>query len=1123
MRVLLLGQGRLELDGQALTRLLAPKQQALLFYLAAVGGPVARTKLASMLWSELDDASARSNLRGALSRLRRWLPELLLVDAQHIGLAPGAALEVDLHSLSRAMSTPDMAPAARCGAADAWRGPVLDGFEVTGAEGFEEWLAQARPRAQRELQLLRHDLLRRSEAAGALDEAASQARSLLDVDDADEAAHMALMRLLAATGRRTAAIAQYEACRAALLQRLGARPSAECYALYTRIHSDAAAPKAERAPPSACVAPSDALAAGNVANTPPLAGPSAPDLIGRDAEFELACERLSDPACRWLTITGPGGVGKTRLAQSTASAWAPRCRHGVLWLSGRVDGGGALQDAESLIQQIVARTGADRHAAGALLLVLDNLEKVPAARGFEPMLRERAPGVKVLATSRVRVGGGQEWLLELGGLGLAPAARLFGAAARRLVPDFDADAQSESVERICRLVGGLPLALQMAARSVHTAGVAPVLEHLDKGDPLIDDDREEADQHRSLDAVLEDSWSMLDDEARDTALRLSQLPGDFDAELARVIGASDAALATLRAHSWLTRSGDAQGDGRLGFHPLLLAWLRRHASESVASLTVMEQVVHWLDERMPPVSPFSDLAAGDEEAAVRAMTLAGSASASAPTLMAAARLVGTSLQPSRAADWTDRAVAMLLHADRQAEATSLLAQALMNHDLPRWQHVGWGLRRAELLNGCGASRAALRGYIHALAELGLCNADIEQTPWADLVPAARRLLALEDWPAHEPARAAFSALVLRSLYCTMGLLVFSPDQRPLMRISLEADVLFRRLRLHGGLRVGSSALAVSTAGHPALARRLVARAQKLQASAPATDPRVSALFSESRCVVLFGLGDWDGLPQELEASAQQFARLRCGRQEMNMRALSAKLAFFEGRLDEALRRFHELDELALRRPGESWRAWGPIGLVEVGLCLEPIDDDMLRGHYERAVLAMTEMENIDAAYTMRRLGLAARLAWRSGDLAAARAAVHTGVAAARRMQSAWWAHEGYAGVGDTLLALGAHEASSSGEQGLLDEAWRAFEPALALHVRRFPPAVILQLRLQGARAKAQGRVEEGNALLKQAIAHAERQGMRVELARACRAVEAAPPDPNQAACAGSGSHWGRRI
>lgn len=1106
LRVLLLGQGRLELDGQALTRLLAPKQQALVFYLSAVGGPVARTRLAAMLWSELDESAARSNLRGALSRLRRWLPDMLAVDAQQVGFVHGAALEVDLHALARAVSSPEMSPAGRRAAADAWRGPLLDGFEVGGAEGFEEWLAQARPRAQRELLLLRHDLLRHSEAAGALDEAVSHARSLLDVDDADEAAHMALMRLLAATGRRTAAIAQYEACRAALLDRLGARPSAECYALYTRIHSGAGTPKTALASSGASVAPMQQQPAEVAADPPPHRLPTTLDLIGREAELDLVCERLADPACRWLTITGPGGVGKTRLAQAAADASGRQYRHGVLWLSGRGDGGGRLQDAEAVLQQVVARTGADRHTAAALLLVLDNIEQLPAARGFELVLRERAPGVKVLATSRVRVGGGKEWLLELGGLGLAPAMRLFGAAARRLVPDFDVCAQAGAVERICRLVGGLPLALEMAARSVHTAGVAPVLARLDQGDPLIDNDRDADDQHRSLDAVLDDSWALLDADARDTALRLSQLPGDFDAELARVVGASDAALVALRAHSWLTRSGDAQGDGRVGFHPLLQAYLRRLATESVPVPMVMGAVVQWLDDRMPAVQPFADLPADDDAAAARAMLLADSACGAAPTLTAAARLVCTSADSSRAVDWIDRAVAMLLHADRQAEAAALLARALAlaRDDLPRWQVIGWGLRHAELLNGIGASRAALRGYLHALAELGLCNADVEQRPWTGLMPATRHLLSLQGWPVHEPARAAFSALVTRGVYCTMGMLSFSPDQRPVVRISLLAYMLSRRLRMHGALRAALGAFAFAASGHPHLARRLVALTRKRLVSSPGSDPRVGALYRESHCVVLLGLGDWDGLATTIDETAKQFARLRCGRQEMGMRSLAAKLAFFQGRHAEAYRRFQEIDELALRRPGESWRAWGPIGLVEVGLCLGSVDDDTLHRNYERAVLAMTEMENIDAAYTLRRLGLAARLAWRSSDAASALAAVRAGVAAARRMQSAWWAHEGYAGLGDTLLAL-SHESSRSGMQEPLEDIWRAFEPALAMHVRRFPPAASLQWRLQGSRAMTQGRIDEGSALLKRAMAHAERQGMRVELVRACQALGVSAP------------------
>jgi hypothetical protein len=458
---------------------------------------------------------------------------------------------------------------------------------------------------------------------------------------------------------------------------------------------------------------------------------------------------------------------------------------------------------------------------------------------------------------------------------------------------------------------------------------------------------------------------------------------------------------------------------------------------------VMGSVVRWLDDRMPSVQPFADLPPDDDAAATRAMVLADSACGAAPTLMAAARLVCTSAQPSRA--------------------------------------------------------------VHALAEIGLCNGDIEQTPWAGLMPATRHLLSLHDWPPHGPSRTAFSALVMRSLYCTMGLLLFSPDQRPLMRISLVADMLSRRLRLHGGLRVGLGAFAFAASGHPHIARRLVVLAQKRLISSPGSDLRVNALYRENHCVVVLGLGDWEGLAPVIDETAQQFARLRCGRQEMNMRSLAAKLAFFQGRHVEAYRRFQEIDELALRRPGESWRAWGPIGLVEVGLCLPSVDDATLRRNYERAVLAMTEMENIDAAYTLRHLGLAARLAWRSGDVASALEAVHAGVAAARRMQSAWWAHEGYAGLGDTLLALCSHEPSSSGVQGPLENTWREFEPALAMHVRRFPPAASLLWRLQGARLMAQGHIDEGTALLKRAMAHAERQGMRVELAPACQALGGSAP------------------
>ena len=326
LRVLLLGQGRLEFDGQPLTRLMAAKHQALVFYLAATGEPAPRNRLAALLWGELDEAAARANLRVALTRLRRWLPGVLDIDERTVAFAADVPVSVDWQEVTAALRD-DAPPAAREAAALAWRGPLLDGLDVAGSDAFEHWLAQVRQRAQRDAVALRRALMQRQEADGALDTAITHARGLLEIDDADEPAHMALMRLLAARGQRTAALHQYGACRAALAERLGARPSAECYALYTHIHAETAAPG------TAAVAPvpdDEARPAPARAQAPAEDQTRCPDrpangvLFGRASELALLTECLADPECRWVTITGPGGVGKTRLAEAAAADLATR-------------------------------------------------------------------------------------------------------------------------------------------------------------------------------------------------------------------------------------------------------------------------------------------------------------------------------------------------------------------------------------------------------------------------------------------------------------------------------------------------------------------------------------------------------------------------------------------------------------------------------------------------------------------------------------------------------------------------------------------------------------------------------------------------------------------------------
>lgn len=1130
VRVLLLGQGRLELDGQPLTRLMAAKHQALLFYLAATGEPAPRSRLAALLWGDHDEAAARANLRVALTRVRRWLPGVLDIDNRQVAFAADATVSADWGELTLALQR-DSPLAAREAAALLWRGPLLDGLDVTGSDEFERWLAQMRQRAQRDAIDLRRSLLQSREAEGDLDAAIGHARGLLEIDETDEPAHMALMRLLAARGQRTAALAQYDSCRAALNERLGARPSAACYALYTRIHADpravataeelvpgapagqvipsavtsaiASAVASVVAPPSATANPSVpvATATADTARAPLTLSPQGA-LFGRETELALLNERLSDPECRWLTITGPGGVGKTRLAMAAAASLAPRLRHGVLWFSGR-DAGGALRDAETLTQQVLEEVGFDRKEPGALLLVLDNLETVPGVRVLAPMLASRVPGAIVLATSRTRVGSAREWLVEVAGLSLArvadgvpassPAALLFAARARRLAPGFEAGAEADAVERICARVGGLPLALEMAAHAVHQTGAAAVAQRLDRGSALSDPDRDPADRHHRMEWVLEDSWALLDEPTRAAALRLAWLPDEVDSDLARTIGVDDNALSALRDHSWLQR----RGADRVAMHPLQQDFLRRRLDAAPRAADVRAAVVRHLAAVLPSVQPFGDLGPAHAEHAAR---LAATAACAAPMILDAMAQCNAEASLDSFNAWVDRVVALLQHARRQAEAAEVLTQALARGDLPQWLSTGWQLRRAELISGEGNATAALQGYSRALYGFGLGHVATGRAEWASLPRAAARLLARRGWPPAGAAREGFEHLLMRSLYAAAIYLTFTPDPMPAVRLSAMANMLARRLGRYAELRHASVAWGLLTFGHPSLARLQQRRAKRAQRAGEA-DARLDVFTQEGQVALRFALGQWSGLPEALDEVADHwFARgnLRHG---VGLRSLGATLALYQGRLVESFDRFSAISELSLRRSGESWSAWGPMGQAESALVLGQLDTAALERLFERASQVMTEMEDVDAAYTLNRQGVAARLAWRRGDVHTAREAVLAGCAAAARLRHCgFWAHEGYAGLGDMLLALRRHERERGGVMPPLDQAWALLLPALATHAGRFPPARALQARLSGEWARDEGRLAVAESALLRAIALAERQGMRVELARACEVL-----------------------
>ena len=195
------------------------------------------------------------------------------------------------------------------------------------------------------------------------------------------------------------------------------------------------------------------------------------------------------------------------------------------------------------------------------------------------------------------------------------------------------------------------------------------------------------------------------------------------------------------------------------------------------------------------------------------------------------------------------------------------------------------------------------------------------------------------------------------------------------------------------------------------------------------------------------------------------------------------------------------------------------------MCLGSLPLDELQRLADAGARWLTEMENIDTAYGIRRLGLMARLALRAGDFEHTRESVLAGAALAERMPfCSFWAHEGFSALGDSLLALRRRERERGGALPPLDLAWTRLDAAVGRHVRRFPAGQALWPRLRGQHALDEGRTAAGVRLLNQAVQQAERQGLRVELARACESLEHAGAGAGAAgAASGAGADWGGRA
>lgn len=562
----LLGGLQLNLAGTPLTGFVSSKAPALLAYLAVTRRPHPREALAALLWGGLPDADARNNLRQALTSLRRSLEPYLLITRETIGFNPAHAHFLDVTTFERCVQAArgDVPLADRAAwlkeAAALYQGDFLAGFTVRDAPEFEDWLLVQRTRLRELAVHLLHGLTQLHLQRGNAIDAIESANRLLGLDAWREEAHRQVMLALARCGQRTAALAQYETCRRLLAAELNVPPSSETTALYERIR---AAKRRVRLPPAVTA------------------------FVGRLADLDHMAGLLADPTCRLLTLVGPGGSGKTRLALEAAARAVDGYLHGVCFVS--LAGAGSLDTvphsvAEALELPLTGKADPrelllQQLCDKELLLVLDNLEHLPGAPALLGALLDTCPEVRLIATSRERLNLHGERLVELDGLAVPPdlpgealeqyeAAQLFLAAARAAQPGFEPGANDgPAIARICRLVAGLPLAIELAAAWVRHLRCDEIADEIRRNlNFLATTQHNLPARHRSLHAAFEHSWALLNAEERDAFARLSIFRGGCDREAAlAVTGSAWPVLAALCEKSLVRR--DAAG--RYGLHELL--------------------------------------------------------------------------------------------------------------------------------------------------------------------------------------------------------------------------------------------------------------------------------------------------------------------------------------------------------------------------------------------------------------------------------------------------------------------------------------------------------------------------------------------------------------------------
>lgn len=597
-----LGPPQLFLDSKTVS-VKRHKSIALLAYLAVNDGTAAherhsRLVLSNLFWLDYDQAKAFSNLRRVIWDIQQGLGEgWLVTDRESIGINENASIDVDVLHFQTLFSQSEHEDQAStriplCAKAAAlYRNDFLTGFALKDSPLFNEWAFDESEDLKHKLASALRWLVEDYCLLTQPDTAIPYARRLITLDPLNESAHRQVMEVYLQAGQHGAALKQYQACEQILRRELGLDPQPETRALYQKIRRRDPALNLDKQKQGLATSPHNL----------PL---QLSRFIGREREQKEIIQLIS--ANRLVTLTGTGGIGKTRLAIRVGEELLKDYPDGVWFVPLE-----SLSDP-ALIPQVIATSFNIREShdyptieillnvlrSKALLLILDNCEHLlDACAQLAKRLLANCPDLKILVTGREALGISGEATYSLkalsipeypgpsrGNLDEYEAIKLFRERAVLALSSFEiTDENAATIANICRRVDGLPLAIELAAAQVDVLQVNEILEQLNDSFSLLTTNGHSAIQrHQTLSASMDWSWELLTMPEQIFMQQASVFEGGWYLESAQAICNGDALnlTSTLVKKSLIVVNQETDGPTHYRFHENIRQYARQKLIES---------------------------------------------------------------------------------------------------------------------------------------------------------------------------------------------------------------------------------------------------------------------------------------------------------------------------------------------------------------------------------------------------------------------------------------------------------------------------------------------------------------------------------------------------------------